>query len=77
MLPELEPCYVATDDALIVGWNPPAVELAMSPSPAAASTLVGTDESTLMVDLAHFPEADRRLAAAFGAGPLSPSLEYP
>jgi len=77
VLPELEPCYVATDDALIVGWNPPAVELAMSPSPAAASTLVGADESTLMVDLAHFPEADRRLAAAFGAGPLSPSVEYP
>src|SRR5262249_11740998 len=30
VLPELAPCYVATDDALIVGWNPTSLQRALA-----------------------------------------------
>ena len=77
VLPELAPCYVATDNALIVGWNPQAVELAVSPGTDAAPKRLEGDESSLAVDLSLFPEADQRLAAAFGAHRLTPPVEYP
>lgn len=31
VLPELAPCYVATDDALVLGWNPQSLSLALAP----------------------------------------------
>jgi hypothetical protein len=62
LLPDLAPCYLATESALVVGWNSASLRRALefdepahdSPHPAAG----------LHVDLARFPEADARFAKA-------------
>jgi hypothetical protein len=63
LLPDLAPCYVATEGALVVGWNPASVRMALgvaergpraagAPHPGAGLTL----------SLERFPEADARFA---------------
>jgi len=62
VMPDLAPCYVATDKALIVGWNATSVELALA---GGSSTGPGT-ASRLRLHLDRFPAADGLLAAAHG-----------
>ncbi|HXT21427.1 MAG TPA: hypothetical protein VN923_11795, partial [Thermoanaerobaculia bacterium] len=64
MLPELAPCYVATEHALVVGWNRRSVELALRAG-AAPATSAKDDASELVVSLDRFPQADRRLRASY------------
>ena len=88
VMPELSPCYVATERALVLGWNPGSIELALGGAgvKATAPTAAGSgtpapalagEASSLVVDLTLFPEADRRLAAASGAANDRPATEYP
>jgi hypothetical protein len=60
ILPELAPCYVATDRALVVGWNASSLEVALAGDAASA----GEDETAgrMEIDLALFAEADALLA---------------
>jgi hypothetical protein len=60
LLPDLAPCYVATGEALVVGWNPISVRQALAASPGGASHPHPTQGLT--VDLARFPDADARFA---------------
>jgi hypothetical protein len=68
LLPDLAPCYVATDSALVVGWNSASLvralesdDLAQAPPHPAAG---------LHLDLERFPEADARFSRA--ADPEAP-----
>ena len=72
VLPELAPCYVATDRALVVGWNERSVALALADGERVSVPLgaAGT------VWLERLPEADRRLAAASGGDPEA-TPDYP
>ncbi len=69
VLPELAPCYVATQHALVFGWNPASLGRALRTAPPAARG----EASSLHVELARFPEADNVLAGASGREPR----EYP
>jgi hypothetical protein len=59
VLPDLAPCYVATDRALVVGWNPASVRKALDGAPGVA----GDSAGFATAELARFPEADARLAS--------------
>lgn len=37
LLPGLAPCWVVTDDALVVGWQAEAIDLALGPAPVASA----------------------------------------
>jgi hypothetical protein len=68
ILPGFGPCYVATSDALVLGYNPASLRTALD---GAASQL--GDDGGLLVELARFDEADARLAeGAPPAGIRSP-----
>ena len=59
VLPDLAPCYVATKSALVFGWNPASLRKALRrAAPAAAMG----ESSSVRVELARFPEADRVLS---------------
>jgi len=58
LLPGLAPCYVATEDALVVGWNDASVRKALDGSAPALPASGG-----LVADLAKLPAADARIAA--------------
>lgn len=70
ILPDFSPCYVATDDALVVGWNPDSVTKALDGRVGALGRTGG-----VLMELARFPEADARMAQAAGVPPeaLSPA----
>ena len=73
VMPDLLPCYVATDKALVVGWNPLSLEKAL----AAGEQPDGGEESRVVFHLDRFPLADERLAAASGADPDATPPAYP
>jgi hypothetical protein len=72
VLPGLAPCYVADDDALVIGWNPASVRAALAddggalPHPA--------DGLTAFLD--RIPAADARLAGR-GDAPAAPPAPPP
>jgi hypothetical protein len=72
ILPEFAPCYVATDRALVVGWNAASVakgfEAGSAPLPESAAALV--------VRLDRFPEADERLRQVLAPGAPKAALDY-
>lgn len=72
ILPEFAPCYVATGDALVVGWNRASLEEALAPG---ATT--GSDGPELVVELARLAEADARLREALAPDAPDASLPYP
>jgi hypothetical protein len=70
VLPELAPCYVATDRSLIVGWNAQSIAAALtdhSNIPSIASDAAGVAE----LDLALFADADEILRSHMDADPDS------
>lgn len=63
LLPDLAPCYVATEDALVFGWNPASVRKALAKSgESAPDSGVLHPQGGLIVDLGRFPDADARFA---------------
>jgi len=66
VLPELAPCYVATRDALVLGWNRTSLERALGGALAAAPEAAGR----LDVDLALIGRADTLLARHFSASEM-------
>jgi hypothetical protein len=73
ILPAFAPCYVATERALVVGWNPASLRKALDGvrPPALA------DAGGLLVELQRFAEADARLAQAGGPGAAARPTAYP
>lgn len=72
VMPDLLPCYVATDSALVVGWNPLSLERAL----AAGRPPQGGEESRMLLHFDRFPLADQRLAAASGAAAAAPAYPW-
>jgi hypothetical protein len=62
LLPDLAPCYVATDHALIIGWNGASVRKALEGAPAEAGESAGFASA----ELERFVDADTRLASLAG-----------
>lgn len=60
VLPELAPCYLFTDDALVLGWNRESLEKALGGEPSAEHA----GRSRLVVELGGLPRADTRLTAS-------------
>ena len=56
VLPDLAPCYVATDRALILGWNRRSLELALLTEPDRSRR----GSSRAVIHLDRMPEADER-----------------
>jgi len=79
LLPNLAPCYVATQNALVVGWNPASLRKALdgASAEAAVSAELGGPGS-LVLDLARIHETDNTLRALAPAGAaLLPQQPYP
>ena len=77
VLPELAPCYVATDDALVVGWNPVSLAHALQASrsePKASEAheegaAISDEPGRLDIDLALIQHADQLLSRALPDAP--------
>jgi len=75
IMPGLAPCYVATERALVVGWNPASVRKALDgvgtePDEFAAS-------SGAVIHLDRFADADRRLSSAQPSETAEAPTRYP
>jgi len=70
ILPDLAPCYVATDRALVLGWNPASLRKALDGTSTGAPLAGPESGGGLVLELARFAEADARLAQAAGEQPL-------
>jgi hypothetical protein len=66
ILPEFAPCYVATDRALVVGWNPASLRKGLDGAPGDSG-----GGSRISAELARFAEADARLAEADADAPAA------
>lgn len=75
LMPELAPCYVATEGQLVVGWNPGSVRHALAEPPAKGSGALG-DEGGLVLHLDLFDEADRRLRHAHAPETTPARIHY-
>jgi hypothetical protein len=74
VMPDFAPCYVAKEDALILGWNGATVERALKASSSAGAR--SADRHRARVDLLRIAEVDRQLArsssiAAYGLSAVS------
>jgi hypothetical protein len=65
LLPELAPCYVASDAALIIGWNPASLRKSLG-EPTDSFAGLG-DLGGVTIDLARFGQADEILSRALAA----------
>jgi len=79
LLPELAPCYVATERALVIGWNAASVRKALDGATderSAAGARAGP--GALVLDLARLEAADAQLRALAPPGvSLLPQQIYP
>jgi len=75
IMPGLAPCYVATDRALIVGWNPASLRKALDGQSGIRDGL--GDSSGAIIHLDRFADADRILSASARAEANSQPTQYP
>ncbi len=76
VLPELAPCYVATERALVIGWN--AASLAPALAAETHGTAVGAGASgSAVIDFARFAQADASFARRLEAGASLKSVDLP
>ena len=62
LLPELAPCYVASDAALVIGWNPASLRKSVK---SGAESLAALGElGGVAINLARFAQADAILSRA-------------
>jgi hypothetical protein len=66
LLPDLAPCYLAREDALVIGWNPASLRLALSSAAAPGAEPDLGAEGGLVLHLDRLALADAQLAAAAG-----------
>ena len=81
LLPELAPCYVTLPGALVLGWNPRALERAL-PEPAAAQPTgpgPGSAAARLELDFERVARSDSRAARRLAElqGVEAPVLDWP
>lgn len=82
VMPDLAPCYVATDRALVIGWNAESLEHALGGPTIADGSRSGAVRpwsdagSEARVYFSRLPSADAVLAETSGTWPVPPSF-YP
>jgi hypothetical protein len=74
ILPAFAPCYVATERALVLGWNPASLARALRAE--VQDPLAGEAPSRLWLRLDRIAEADQRLRAARGEAVASAQRDY-
>ena len=67
IMPGLAPCYVATDRALVVGWNGRSIEQALAPGKSDLRSVGG-----VLVELSRVAEADTNLTGMTVTGEKLP-----
>ncbi len=72
ILPEFAPCYVATADSLVIGWDRDSIEHALASGKAAAAD----ERGGLVVHLDRFHEADRMLRERISVASQAKGLDY-
>jgi len=79
VLPALAPCYVATDRALVVGWNPASLRTALAPADAGAAGggRAAPEPARLDVDLSLVEHSDALLARPLPADERPPVADWP
>jgi hypothetical protein len=75
LMPDLAPCYVATDRALVVGWNPASLHKALDGSRTEPDDFGG--HGGAIIHLERFAEADQILSSALSVGLATPQTGYP
>jgi hypothetical protein len=75
LLPELAPCYVATESSLVVGWNPASLRKALDGDRGEFAKLGRTGAALIALD--RFGEADQILSRALKTKPGSLPRGYP
>ncbi len=73
LIPGLNPCYVVTDEALVLGSSEAVLHAALDPRPTPRLPTAGG----FQLRLARFPEADQRLSRAASASAPAASFRYP
>jgi hypothetical protein len=77
VMPDLAPCYLATPEALMVGWSSRSLEMALAENDPGGGPGADPEGSGGRVFFSRFPAADRVIAGATGApGPVDRSF-YP
>jgi len=80
VMPDLSPCYVATADTLLIGWNAGSLRQALAgrstPSVSAPGSDWSDQGSEARVYFSRFPPVDALMAQVSGTTPL-PSSFYP
>lgn len=77
VMPDLAPCYVATPEALMVGWSSRSLEMALAENDPGGGARPDPEGSGGRIFFSRFPAADRVIAEATGApGPVDRSF-YP
>jgi hypothetical protein len=82
LLPQLAPCLLASDGALLLGWNAGSLRHALDRANAAGATpgsVAGARDAPgrVEIDFARLGEADRSLAALHGDGATSEVTRWP
>ena len=77
ILPDLAPCYVASDRALVLGWNPASLRKALDGASVDAPLAGPESGGGLLLELARFAEADALLARAVGEEPVRQAAASP
>ncbi|MCP4004200.1 MAG: hypothetical protein GY725_08400 [bacterium] len=72
ILPEFAPCYVATDEALVIGWDKASVSRSLSKTKTAALD----ERGGLFVFLERFSAADEMLRATLPKPPAAFKFDY-
>jgi hypothetical protein len=75
IMPGLAPCYVATDRALIIGWNPASLRKALDGHGGNREGF--GDSSGAIIHLDRFADADRILSASLTTEERSHPTRYP
>jgi hypothetical protein len=75
LMPDLAPCYVATERALVVGWNPASLRKALDDSLPERGGL--GDDGGAVIHLERFAEADLILSRALSVDLAIPRNGYP
>jgi hypothetical protein len=75
IMPDLAPCYVATQRALIVGWNPASLRKALDGLGDARNEFGSSSGAIIHLD--RFADADRILSSAQSAETSPPPAQYP
>jgi len=78
LLPDLVPCWVLTEQSIVIGWNPLSLAVALAGSVKKPDSLAGPFGASggLVVHLDRLPKADRLLQRQLGGSETGERIDY-